>query len=120
MWIEVDLYVTDPECSENATEWKTLFNSNLVVSISPVYFHEILESPFIEFHIGSIVVRFCPFTTELTKAIYQGFILSLQGQETKFEGIGHIKPLLSEQREQLHKYMLYKETINHLTHGVGL
>lgn len=117
MWIEVDLSVTDPECSGNVNEWRTLFNSNLVSSISPTYFSN--DGSYLELHTGGVAFKYFPFTRELTKAIYEGFLLALQGQETKFEGIGYIKPLLNEQREQLHKHLLYRETLNSLTSDVG-
>jgi hypothetical protein len=116
MWIEIDLSVTDPNDSGNVNEWRTLFNSNLVTSISPNYYG---EGAYIELVSQNFTVRYFTFSDELTKALYSGFFLALQGQETKFEGIGYIKPLLNEQREQLHKHLLYRETLNSLTSDVG-
>ena len=116
MWIEIDLSVTNPDEPEDVNEWRTLFNSNTVTSISPNYYGNGAYIELITQHIG---VKFHTFSDELAKAIYSGFFLALQGQETKFDGIGYIKPLLNEQREQLHKHLLYRETLNSLTSDVG-
>ena len=83
MWIEIDLSVTDPNDSGNVNEWRTLFNSNSVTSISPNYYGECAYIELITQHLG---VKFFTFSDELTKALYSGFdneIVEKAGQETE-------------------------------------
>ena len=116
MWIEINLLISNPFHPDESNGWQALVNSDSIVSFAP---NHNKEGSYVEIITQAITLKFYPFSEETTNAIYEGFRLALQGQEAKFEGIGFIKPLLNEQREQLHKYLLYKETINNLTSDVG-
>jgi len=46
------------------------------------------------------------------KQFYHALIMALQGQEVDLGELGHVRPLKNGQREELHKRMMYLETLN--------
>jgi len=46
-------------------------------------------------------------TTIPDKAFYHALLMALQGQDVDLGDLGHVRPLKSGQREELHKRMMY-------------
>ncbi len=116
MWIEVDLSISYPEQDE-VTNWKALINSRHIVAISPNYF---ADKFYIEFETIKARVELKTFTQKITNAIYNCFLIALQGSPVAFEEWGSIKPLLNHQVEAIHRRMLYQETLASLSNCEGI
>ncbi len=109
MWIEVKIDI--PEIEDE--HWIGVVNAAHLVGVATI------GDNALEFRFSSYVMTLQTHSVSNQTALYHGFLLALQGQQVVFDGIGYFRPLLNERREELHKYMLYLQTINDLTKDAG-
>jgi hypothetical protein len=113
MWIEI-LLKDDNDNEDNREPSIQLFNTNCIVAI------EHTDGGIFCLLAGDADNCFYEFKDIPTrKAIFQAFKMALQGQEVTIEKIGYLKPLLNAQQEQLHKHLLYQQTLNSMAGDVG-
>lgn len=116
MWIEIDLTLKK-DAEEWGGVWKELINSRHIISLIPNSYED-NHSLLLETVNGQDI--FNTFTEKCTQAIYNGFLIALQGSPVDLDEWGYIKPLLNEQVEAIHRHMLYQETIASLANCEGL
>jgi len=116
MWIEIKLSIANQQ-TEECSNWHAVVNTRHIIAFSP---HHFSESFYIEFETIKSQLEFKTFTESCTNAIYNGFLIALQGSPVVFEEWGSIKPLLNHQVEAIHRRMLYQETLASLSNCEGI
>ncbi len=105
MWIEVNLAITLSD--KSLVKWRSVVATEHIISLS------LSDEPWgLEFCSHNNGVLFETGTEGLRDSIFKGWMLALQGKETKFEGIGFIRPLLANQIEETYKFLQYQNLLN--------